>query len=112
MYLIGKMSNLQDFQNVWVLPSLASKSGHLEEPKKAWRRLLTRAELENLRIHDLRRALGSWQAISGSSLQIIGKSLGHKSSKVTEIYARLNIDPIKLSVDRALDKMLEGQDLE
>lgn len=105
--LLNKKLELQDFQNQWVLPSLTSKSGHLEDPKKAWKRLLTRANIDNLRIHDLRRTLGSWQASLGSSLQIIGKSLGQKSIKSTQIYSRLNIDPIKSSVDRAIDKMLE-----
>jgi integrase len=105
--MINKQLDLQDFQKQWVLPSLVSKSGHLEDPKKAWKKLLTRANIDNLRIHDLRRTLGSWQASLGSSLQIIGKSLGQKSIKSTQIYSRLNIDPIKLSVDRAIYKMLE-----
>lgn len=92
--------------NDFVFPS-TGKTGHLVEPKKGWKRLLKRAEIENLRIHDLRRTYGSWQAAHGTSLQIIGKSLGHKSSKVTEIYSRINLDPIKFSVDKAIDKMLE-----
>jgi hypothetical protein len=37
----------------YVFPS-SSASGHLEEPKAAWKRVLTRAGLEGLRIHDLR----------------------------------------------------------
>jgi integrase len=38
----------------WVFPSRErkkSKSGHLEEPKAAWKRILDRAGLKNLRIH-------------------------------------------------------------
>lgn len=60
----------------WVLPSVRSKSGHLEDPKRPWHELLRRAGIENLRLHDLRRTMGSYQAISGASLYIIGKSLG------------------------------------
>ncbi len=89
----------------WVFPSATSKSGHLEEPKSAWKRLLKRAGIEDLRIHDLRRTLGSYQAISGASGFIIGKSLGHKSSAATEIYARLNSDPVRESVEKALSSM-------
>ena len=90
----------------WVLPSVKSKSGHLEDPKRPWRELLHRAGIENLRLHDLRRTMGSYQAISGTSLHIIGKSLGHKSTSATQVYARLTADPIRESMQKATDRML------
>ena len=62
--------------------------------------------LHDLRMHDLRRTLGSWQAINGSSLPVIGQSLGHRSTASTEIYARLTLDPVRESVDGAIKKML------
>ncbi len=89
----------------WVFPSLSSKSGHIEEPKKVWKNLLERAEIKDLRIHDLRRTLGSWQAATGANSYIIGKSLGHKTQQATAIYARLNMDPVRESVSRAADAM-------
>ena len=63
-------------QSDWVFPSDTSASGHLEEPKKGWKRILERADIKDLRLHDLRRTYGSWQAMTGSSTAIIGKSLG------------------------------------
>lgn len=90
---------------LWVFPG-AGATGHLVEPKKAWKRVLERAGLENLRIHDLRRTLGSWQAKTGASLAIVGKSLNHKSPSTTTIYARLDLDPVRESVGRATDAML------
>ena len=84
----------------------SGKSGHLEEPKKCWRRILKRANLTDLRIHDLRRTLGSWQAALGASLPIIGKSLGHQSLEATAIYSRLELDPVRQSVERAGQAML------
>lgn len=36
--------------------------------------------LTDLRLHDLRRTFGSYQAITGASMQVIGKTLGHKST--------------------------------
>ena len=89
----------------WVFPS-TGKTGHLVEPKKAWKRILERAELTDLRIHDLRRSLGSWQAATGASLSIIGKSLGHKNINSTAIYARLNIDPVRESMETATSAMM------
>lgn len=91
----------------YVFPA-PSASGHLTPPKKRWHQLLRRASLENLRIQDLRRSLGSWQAISGASLAIIGKSLGHKSPDATMIYARLSLDPVRASLNTATSAMLEA----
>lgn len=94
-------------ESEWVFPSPTSSAGHLQDPKKAWNRILKQAEIENLRIHDIRRTLGSYQAITGASLHIIGKSLGHKSSISTQIYARLTNDPVRASMETATNKMLE-----
>jgi len=91
----------------WVFPG-TGKTGHMVEPKKAWRRVLDRAGIDDLRIHDLRRTLGSWQARQGASLAIIGKSLGHKSQQATAIYARLDLDPVRQSVESATAAMLEA----
>jgi integrase len=82
------------------------KTGHVVEPKTAWKRILKRAGLTDLRLHDLRRTLGSWQSATGASLQIIGKSLGHESLEATKVYSRLNLDPVRESVARAQQAML------
>lgn len=87
------------------------KTGHLVEPKAGWRRILQRAEIADLRIHDLRRTLGSWQARTGASLAIIGKSLNHKSTSTTAIYARLDLDPVRESVERATSAMMSAAGL-
>jgi len=84
------------------------KTGHLTEPKTAWARILKKAEIEDLRIHDLRRTLGSWQAKTGASLTIIGKSLNHKTHQATAIYARLDLDPVRASVNTATTAMLQA----
>jgi len=91
----------------WVFPG-TGKKGHLCDPQKAWTRILERANIENLHIHDLRRSLGSWQAKTGASMAIIGKSLNHKSVSTTAIYARLDLDPVRDSVNRATSAMLEA----
>lgn len=90
----------------WVFPG-PGKGGHLIEVRHAWLRICQRAGLQDLRIHDLRRTLGSWQALSGASEIIIGKSLGHAAgSKATAVYARLGLDPVRQSLDVATDAML------
>jgi integrase len=69
-------------------------------------RILKEAGIADLRIHDLRRTLGSWQAATGANSYIIGKSLGHRSQQSTAVYARLNLDPVRDSVNKATDAML------
>ena len=81
---------------------------HLVDPKRGWKRILQRANISNLRIHDLRRSLGSWQAATGASLSMIGKSLNHKNVNSTAIYARLNLDPVRVSVETATSAMLRA----
>lgn len=94
----------------FVFESKDNQTGHIVSPGRAWARILKSANIENLHIHDLRRTLGSWQAASGASLPIIGKSLGHKSQQATAIYARLDIDPVRNSVENAARAMLAAGD--
>ncbi|MCB0713107.1 MAG: tyrosine-type recombinase/integrase [Ignavibacteriae bacterium] len=134
--------------SVWVFPS-DKTHGHVADPTKAWKRILTNATIKfwyshthirplveqaqqkkstfphcrklystiadiaqkknvdlptglmDIRIHDLRRTLGSFQAAAGANQYIIGKSLGHKSQQATAIYARLDLDPVRASVQAA-----------
>ena len=87
----------------WVFPSkrFGAQTPHLVEPKAGWKRILDCAKIKDLRVHDPRRTLGSWQALLGASLPIIGKSLGHLDQQATQIYARLQLDPVRASVDAA-----------
>lgn len=62
--------------------------------------------LRDLRIHDLRRTLGSWMAGTGASTVIIGKQLNQKSPSATAIYARLQLDPVKEARNKAVSAML------
>jgi len=64
--------------------------------------------IPDLRIHDLRRTLGSWQAKTGASLAIIGKSLNHKNQSTTAVYARLDLDPVRAAVNTATTAMMEA----
>lgn len=65
--------------------------------------------LLDLRLHDIRRTLGSYQAITGASLPIIGKTLGHKSQQSTQIYARLNLDPVRDSLEKAVSAIFSAK---
>ena len=47
----------------------------------------------------------------GISLAIIGKSLGHADLKSTQVYARLQLDPVKDAVGRSAGAMLEAANI-
>lgn len=105
---ILKERKIESKNLIWVFESETSESGHIIDPKKAWARIRKRSGIEDLNMHDLRRTMGSYQTIQGSSSFIVAKSLGHKSIKSTEIYARLNIDPVRQSMENATSFILNG----
>lgn len=72
---------------VFVFPG-TGKEGHLADPKKGWYRILKSAGLKDLHLHDLRRTLGSYMAMTGASLSVIGNALNHKDVSTTrKVYA-------------------------
>ena len=95
----------------WIFPG-TGRSGHIADLKKAWRKLLVDAGLAydqpelQIRVHDLRRTLGSWLAMQGTSLPIIGAALGHTSAAATSIYAGVNVDTARQAVSAATKKMM------
>ena len=96
--------------------------GELIDPK-AWKKVdrkyrcpkckadLPEVPETDLHMHDLRRTQGSWQAAMGISLAIIGKSLGHADLKSTQVYSRLQLDPVKDAVSRSAGAMLEAANI-
>lgn len=94
----------------WVFPG-NGEIGHLVEPKRSWHLLLDAAELKNLRMHDLRRTLGSYMAMGNQSLHVIGKVLGQKSPTATQNYSRLTYDPMRQAMEKPLSDMLSAAGL-
>jgi integrase len=68
---------------------------------RAWTRIVAAAGLGDLRIHDLRRSLGSFQTDAGASRAIVGKLLGHVREETTAIYGRLSMTPVRESLETA-----------
>jgi integrase len=89
----------------WVFPS-KSASGHVVEPKNGWRSLLKRTGLSDLRMHDLRRTLGSYMAMNNQSLHMIGRVLGHSSAASTQIYSRFANDPVRQAMESTQSQMM------
>jgi integrase len=56
-------------------------------------------EADLIRLHDLRRTVGSWLATSGASLPLIGKVLNHSNASTTQIYAQLAEDATRVALE-------------
>jgi integrase len=98
--------------STFVFPGTGA-AGHMAEPSKAWQRIRKRAGVMDARIHDLRRTLGSWLAVQGYSLPLIGRALNHSNLSTTQIYARLDLEPVRAALEKTarlmLDKSGSGQ---
>lgn len=79
---------------------------HLVNVAKPWKRIRKEAGLEDVRIHDLRRTLGSWLVAAGASLPLIGKALNHTNVSTTQVYARLQLEPVRLALEANAERML------
>lgn len=93
--------------SVWVFPS-KSKSGHIVDPSTQWEKLLELSKLQDLRIHDLRRTIASWQAGAGTPLHVITKSLSQRSSQSTAVYAHVHDDIVRNAVQNAAELIIEA----
>jgi integrase len=74
----------------WLFPK-ADNSGPIEPPKRAWGKVVARADLAGLRMHDLRHTFASWAIGRGEGLPVIAKLLGHANVASTARYAHLQI---------------------
>jgi integrase len=72
----------------WVFPSPMGHT-HLVGLPKAWARILKRAAISNLRIHDIRRSVGTALARTGASPHVIATGLGHRSMASAKAYVQL-----------------------
>jgi integrase len=63
--------------------------------KRPWAMITGEAQLDGLRIHDLRHNFASFGAGGGMGLPIIGKLLGHSQAATTQRYAHLDADPLR-----------------
>jgi len=85
-------------ENPYIFPG-ARKGKPLVNISKPWLRIRKEAELQDVRLHDIRRTVGSWLAQSGKSLHLIGRVLGHSNTTTTQIYARFAQDHVKEALE-------------
>ncbi len=74
----------------------------LERP---WRRLRAEAGLDEVRIHDLRHTYASNAVMSGLSIPVLGKILGHTQIQTTMRYAHLADEPVREAADKVSQQL-------
>jgi integrase len=117
-YLVESVAKVRKWGRVQIeqarakaLEDEAGARAHYQSEAEKLKIATSKAALRDLRIHDLRRTLGSWQAATGASLVVIGKTLGHKDVSTTAIYARLDLDPVRQAMQNATGAILDAAGL-
>ena len=97
MRLLAEMRR-QSPATVWLFP--APRGGHRKHIREAWKALRVRANIRDVRLHDLRHTFASISASAGASLPLIGAMLGHASPATTHRYTHLLDDPQRAAVNK------------
>ncbi|MCA0314239.1 MAG: site-specific integrase [Candidatus Melainabacteria bacterium] len=80
--------------NPYVFPGKIAGT-HLSRIDKAWQKIRKEARLEDVRLHDLRRTVGSWVVQSSKNLTIVGDILNQTNQNVTRVYSRFTNDHVR-----------------
>ena len=80
--------------NLWVIVGTLP-GARLTDLQPFWQRVRARADLNDVRIHDLRHTFASTAVASGQGLPMIGKLLGHTQVQTTARYAHLASATVK-----------------
>src|SRR5690349_24297346 len=73
--------------------------------QRPWAAICKRADLQGLRIHDLRHSFAATGAASNFGLLVLGKLLGHRNVETTARYAHLAEHPLKVAADRIANEL-------
>ena len=92
----------------WVFPGRAPGT-HLQNIGRQWRKMRIRADLGDLRLHDLRHSFASRALALGESLPAIGRLLGHTEVQTTARYAHLAEHSVKEAAARVAASI--GEDI-
>jgi integrase len=79
---------------------------YLVNINKPWATIRKAAGIEDVRLHDLRRTVGSWLAQAGNSLHLIGRVLNHSNQSTTAIYARFGQDNVRQALEQHADRIM------
>lgn len=87
-------------ESEYVFPAQrAGATGCFTGLQKFWERVRADAGLHDVRLHDLRHSFASFAVAGGAGLYLVGKILGHRQARTTEVYAHVADDPLRTVAD-------------
>lgn len=104
-YFIKKFRKGERVKNEYVFVNPWTQKPYMDM-KKIWKRILKRAGINNLRIHDLRHNFAMNLARAGFNPEQIAKILGHKDIRSVNHYFHPFVEKeVKIEIDKIYDKM-------
>ena len=88
------LRSIERGSNPFVFPG-QKVDAQLVNIKSPWQRIRSAADLEDLRLHDLRHTYASLAINNGVALELISKLLGHAQLRTTQRYAHLQNETLK-----------------
>ena len=77
------------------------------ELKRAFSTILKKANITNLRIHDLRHTLATYLIANGADAFMVKRALTHKSLQSTQVYVNLGVEHLRDKLNDTVDKMIQ-----
>jgi len=94
----------RDPKNQFVFQGIL-EGGPVTDLRKPWRRIRTKAGLEDVRIHDLRHTYASKAIAGGMSLPMVGQLLGHSQFQTTMRYAHLADESVRMAANEVASSL-------
>lgn len=94
--VLGKLER----KNNWVFLSPRGAKLRHSHVWEDFKKVAKKAGLENVTIHSLRHTFASHLVMSGVDLYTVGRLLGHRDIKSTQIYSHLSQDHLRQAVER------------
>jgi integrase len=85
-----------------------SPKGHFSRLEAVFAYCLEKAKIKDLRIHDLRRSLGTSITESGANTFVVMKALGHESVEAAKVYNRPGVNAVRVFMEAAEQTIFEG----
>ena len=85
---------------LWVFPSVRDPSRPRCRELSLWDTVRREADIEDVRLHDLRHTVASQAAIAGVPLPVVARLLGHDDVRMTMRYAHVGDREIEAAAER------------
>jgi integrase len=94
----------------WVLPSPVDAKHPLSTAgiQAAWQKIRTAAQLEDVRLHDLRHTVGTYAGQSGANSFLVRDLLRHKNLAMTGRYVNRADEPVRMLSDQVGERIAAG----